>query len=120
MMDIDSVRDRLLFIHGSAFDVIPEYLDDKNTAYFIDPPYTAAGKKAGRRLYSHHELDHDKLFDYFKNAKSNFLFTYDDSEDLRNMARSRGYKFELIPMKNTHHSTMNELIIGKDFKWLQN
>ena len=117
--NIGLIRERLVFVHGSAFEVIPEYIDDKETVFFVDPPYTAAGKKAGRRLYVHHQLDHNNLFDSFKKAKSDFLFTYDDNEELRKMASERNYDFSLIPMKSTHHATMNELIIGRNLKWLK-
>ena len=117
--NIGLIRERLVFVHGSAFEVIPEYIDDKETVFFVDPPYPAAGKKAGRRLYVHHQLDHNNLFDSFKKAKSDFLFTYDDNEELRKMASERNYDFSLIPMKSTHHATMNELIIGRNLKWLK-
>lgn len=119
IMDIGLVRDRIIFKQGSAFDVIAEYVDDKDTAFFVDPPYTAAGKKAGRRLYAHHQLDHDLLFNSFKKSKADFLFTYDDSEELREMATSRKFEIAVIPMKNTHHAKMSELIIGKDLAWLK-
>lgn len=119
IMDIGHVRERIIFQQGSAFEVIAEYVDDKDSAFFIDPPYTAAGKRAGRRLYTHHQLDHHLLFDSFKKSKADFLFTYDDSDELREMATSRKYEIALIPMKNTHHAKMSELIVGKDLAWLK-
>lgn len=119
ILEIGTIREKLSFVHGSAFDVLPDYLDDKNAAIFVDPPYTAAGKKAGRRLYRYHQLDHEQLFQLFTKAKADFLFTYDDSEDLRKLAKKQGFEFALIPMKNTHHATMSELIIAKDLGWLR-
>lgn len=119
ILDIGAIREKLSFIEGDAFEVIGEYLDDMNTVYFVDPPYTAAGKKAGRRLYSHHHLNHDRLFDAFKNAKADFIFTYDDSEELGEMAGERGFQTKLIPMKNTHHAEMSELIVGRNLEWLK-
>lgn len=116
--DIGMVRDKIKFIEGDAFGIIETYLDDPQTVFFVDPPYTAGGKRAGRRLYAHSGLDHDKLFDMFVDAKSDFLFTYDNSDDLRNMAMSRRFETKLVPMKNTHHAEMSELIIGKNLDWL--
>lgn len=118
--EIGEIRERIQFIQGSAFDIIPEYIDNKQNYVFVDPPYTAAGKKAGRRLYRHHELDHKGLFESFKKAKAQFLFTYDDNTELRDLASKYGYKTALIPMKNTHHAKMEELIIGKNLEWLVN
>lgn len=116
--EIGKVRERLTFIHGCAFDIIPKYLGDQRNFIFLDPPYTAAGKKAGRRLYRYHQLDHAQLFNLFKRAKAEFLFTYDDSAELRGLAGQYGFDTALIPMKNTHHARMEELIIGKNLKWL--
>ena len=35
---------------------IQKYAEDENALFFIDPPYTAGGKKAGKRPYHHFEL----------------------------------------------------------------
>ena len=116
---ISEVISKIDFVCDDAFKIIDEYSEDPNTVFFIDPPYTAAGKKAGRRLYVHHELDHNRLFKTFTKVKGDFLFTYDNAEDLRKLARTCGFKSKLIPMKNTHHAEMTELIIGRDLKWLR-
>ncbi len=34
------------------------------------------------------------------------------------MARSHGFQMRLVPMTNTHHARMEELVIGKDLSWL--
>lgn len=44
--------------------------------------------------------------------------TYDNSEEVKLMARTCGFQMRLIPMNNTHHATMEELIIGKDLSWM--
>jgi len=119
IMEIGKIRSRLSFKHCDALEIIEEYLDDSDTVFFIDPPYTAAGKKAGRRLYTHHELNHKHMFQFFKQAKGDFIFTYDDSDELRKLAAEHGYQIKLIPMKNTHHAEMTELIVGRNLKWLK-
>lgn len=86
--------------------------------YFIDPPYTAGGKKAGKRLYKHYELDHERLFCVCESLKGDFLMTYDNSEEVKKMARRHGFQMRLIPMNNTHHATMEELVIGRDLSWM--
>ncbi len=45
------------------------------TVYFIDPPYTAAGKKAGTRLYTRYQVDHEKLFALAASVRGDFLMT---------------------------------------------
>jgi len=44
--------------------------------------------------------------------------TYDNAEEVKSMAREHGFPMRLIPMKNTHHATMEELVIGKDLSWM--
>ena len=63
---------------------IEDHSNLKNSAFFIDPPYTAGtatGKRAGSRLYTHHRLDHEQLFSATQKVKGDFLMTYDDAAD---------------------------------------
>lgn len=85
--------------------------------FFIDPPYTAAGKKAGSRLYRFNELDHTALFDVTAQLTGDFLMTYDNAEGVQALAMERKFDTELVSMKNTHHAKMTELLIGRDLSW---
>lgn len=116
--EIGMIRSRLSFRQEDAFKVIEEYIDDTQAVFFIDPPYTAAGKSAGRRLYVHHSLDHKKLFSTFAKSRGDFVFTYDESPELRFLAGEQGFQCRLVPMKNTHHAEMTELVIGRRLEWL--
>jgi DNA adenine methylase len=81
-------------------------------------PYTAGGKKAGKRRYRYCELDHEKLFELCEDIRGDFLLTDDNAEEVRVLARRHSFQMRLIPMTNTHHATMEELIIGKDLGWM--
>lgn len=120
IVDIQSVKDKIIFKHDSAFEILPGYLGSSRNAVFVDPPYTAAGKRAGARLYRHYQLDHNELFSVFTKSKADFLFTYDDNPEVRELANKSKFSSALIAMKNSHHAKMTELIIGKDLTWLQN
>lgn len=120
IQDIYSIKDTLRFIHGSAFDVIPKHTSSGKNAIFIDPPYTAFGKRAGTRLYRYNQLDHKLLFGLFNKSKADFIFTYDDTTEVRELAKNMKYEASLIAMKNSHHAKMKELLIGKDLTWLRN
>ena len=85
--------------------------DNEAAAFFIDPPYTAAGKRAGRRLYTYNEIDHEDLFERMSRVQGVFMMTYDESSDVIEMARGRGFHLAKVPMKNTHHAVMYELLI---------
>ncbi len=114
--DIDAIRERLTFIHGDAFEVIEGNRQKEDVAFFVDPPYTAGknGKRAGTRLYTHFEIDHEKLFSCLEQVSGDLLITYDNDEYVRNMATRHSFQYREIAMQNTHLEKMTELLIGRD------
>lgn len=110
---IARVRSRLEFHHDNAMRIIPTFLDDVSCAFFVDPPYTAGGKRAGKRLYSHNVVDHEELFRLMSKAAGPVMMTYDDAPEPRWLAERYGFTVSVAPMSNTHHRTLNELIITK-------
>jgi DNA adenine methylase len=117
ILDIESVKEKIRFIQGDGLRFLSENAFRSDAVFFIDPPYTAAGKRAGRRLYSHNELDHEELFRIAETLSGDFLMTYDNAEGVRKLALKRGFDIQAIPMKNTHHAEMTELLIGRNLDW---
>ena len=115
--DIGRVKDRIDFVQGDGLAALRQYAERENAVFFIDPPYTAAGKRAGTRLYTHNAIDHNRLFDLVGGLRGDFLMTYDNSAELRNRAARHGFDYEAVPMKNTHNTRMTELLIGRDLSW---
>src|SRR5579863_4444790 len=62
ILDIALVRDRLTFLEGDGMAILRQHAHQPHALFFIVPPYTAGGKKAGARLYTYFELDHEELF----------------------------------------------------------
>ena len=108
---IGNHAERLDFFQGDGVSLVELCKDNRAVAFFIDPPYTAAGKRAGRRLYTHNEIDHDDLFERMSRVRGVFMMTYDESPDVIEMARRQGFHLAKVPMKNTHHAVMHELLI---------
>ena len=122
IMAIDGIRDRFTFVCGDGIEIMREYARRKRAVFFIDPPYTAGGsngKRAGTRLYSHHELDHERLFGIAERVAGDVLLTYDDAPDVRDLAARHSLEVKCVVMKNTHHTKMTELLIGRSLSWLQ-
>ncbi|HEX8772844.1 MAG TPA: DNA adenine methylase [Pyrinomonadaceae bacterium] len=117
ILDIRAMRERLTFIEGDGLEIIKQQARRDDAVFFIDPPYTAAGKRAGSRLYTHYELDHEELFRLAGTIAGDFLMSYDDADGVRDLARKHGFDFELVAMKNTHHAEMRELLIGPNLDW---
>lgn len=116
ILEIVKLRDRITFIHGDGMEVLRKNIDREEAVFFLDPPYTASGKQAGSRLYSHSNLNHGLLFDIADLLTGDFLMTYDDAEEVRQLASSRNFDLQTIAMKNTHHAKMSELLIGRDLR----
>lgn len=110
---LQAMRDRITFEKADAFEVVRRYADDAKAFFFIDPPYTAGGKKAGSRLYTHNEIDHEGLFALMASVEGSVMLTYDDAPEVRAMAQRHGFRVEPVPMKNTHHEVIRELLILK-------
>ena len=119
ILEIDAIRDHITFIHGDGLKFIKENQRRRDAVFFVDPPYTAPGKRAGRRLYTYFDLDHEELFRLLSKVAGDFLITYDDAESVRQLANQYKFDTELVPMKNTHHAEMMELLIGRNLEWVR-
>lgn len=108
----------ITFINGEGIKVMRENAKRQDAVFFIDPPYTAAGKKAGSRLYTYFDLDHEELFRVTSEVAGDFLMTYDDAEGVRALARKHGFQMRTIAMRNTRHAEMKELLIGRNLDWV--
>lgn len=117
ILDIAQIRERITFIEGDGLEVCRQHAADEASVFFIDPPYTASAKRAGSRLYLHSEIDHEELFRIASTFAGDFLMTYDDADELHDLAARYGFDTELVAMKNTHHAEMTELLIGRDLDW---
>ncbi|NQT73722.1 MAG: DNA adenine methylase [Chloroflexi bacterium] len=118
--NIGKISDKIEFIHGDGIAIIQKFVERPDVVFFIDPPYTAAGKKAGTRLYTYYKIDHEELFSLAETLHGDFLMTYDNAPEVRSMAERHGFDMVEIAMKNTHHANMNELLIGRDLGWVRN
>ena len=105
---------RIDFRQTDGLDLLVELLPSiasANVAVFVDPPYTSGGKEAGRRLYKHNHLDHALLFSVLAGSRVNFLMTYDESPEIKELIAEHSFHAVLVEMKSTHHTRRNELVI---------
>lgn len=115
---IAAMSERVTFIHGDGMKIVAAYATNPTVAFFLDPPYTVAGKRAGSRLYTHAEIDHEQLFKLAANLQGDVLLTYDNTAEVHEMAQRYGFVTHPVAMKNTHHAVMSELLISRNFDWL--
>ncbi len=110
---IVSFKKQIHFNNANGFDVVKEFARETEAVFFVDPPYTIAG----RRLYKHSEVDHELLFRLMSRVSGDFLMTYDDTDEVRDWADAFGFECETILMKNRQNSKKTELLIGRDLEW---
>jgi DNA adenine methylase len=103
------------FIRGDGVDFIRYNAHRATGVFFIDPPYTVAG----RRLYKYSEVDHKELFRVVSGIQGDFLMTYDNAKEIRELANEFNFETALVAMKNTHHEVMKELLVGRRLDWLK-
>lgn len=116
ILNIGKIRERISFIEGDGLEVLHKNACRSDAVFFIDPPYTAGGKNAGSRLYKHYELNHEQLFSVAETLQGDFLMTYDNALEIQAMAERFGFSTKTVTMKNTHHATMNELLVGRELE----
>jgi DNA adenine methylase len=113
ILAIAGIKDRFRFFEGDGIEFIRQNAHRRDVAFFIDPPYTVAG----RRLYTYSDVDHDGLFQLATTIAGDFLMTYDDVGEIRRVAAKYHFDTEPVAMKNTHHAKMTELLIGRNLDW---
>lgn len=119
ILQIHAVKSRISFIHGDGLEVLRENQSSADSVYFIDPPYTAGGKRSGQRLYRYSHIDHEELFRLASTLRGDLLMSYDNASDVKDLATKYNFDTEPVAMKNTHHAKMTELLIGPCLDWLR-
>jgi DNA adenine methylase len=119
ILDIVAIRERTTFVHSDGLTLLRKHAEKPDAVFFIDPPYTASKKRAGSRLYTLPDVNHQQLFKIADALAGDFLMTYDDAEEVRLLAQVHGFDIQPVVMKNTHHAKMNELLIGRNLDWLR-
>ena len=112
---ISRVAHRIDFREGDGMEVLEQLTNGPNsrTVVFVDPPYTAAGKGAGKRLYNHNLVDHQRLFRLLTQTDADFLVTYDQSVEILELIRNHCLQVKRVNMKSTHHTQIWELLITR-------
>ena len=110
---IGHYADRIVFCETDGMQFLETLACDLNedVVVFVDPPYTAGGKRAGSRLYTHSEIDHERLFAILAETGANFLMTYDCAPEIMSLIRLHGFSAVRVLMKSSHHTRLPELII---------
>lgn len=113
LRNIEAHAPQIHFCETDGLDLLEVIAEVPGTVAFIDPPYTAGGKRAGRRLYSHSQIDHRRLFKILAQTPIDFLMTYDRSPEIAELIAEYSFHAVEVVMKNTHHAHISELVITR-------
>ena len=112
---ISEHADRLTFCEGDGAAVLEMTADLEGVRVFVDAPYTAeGGKQAGSRLYAHNAVDHGRIFETLAAAGTDFLMTYDCSDEITELVAEHGFHAVAVEMRNGHNTRVSELVITRD------
>lgn len=117
ILAIHQLKDKIEFIHGDGLEVMQSFMSDESAVLFVDPPYTAPGKMAGSRLYTHWDVDHEEIFRIASYGKADMLLTYDNEPGSKHLAKKYDLQTNEIAMQNTHLAKMKELLISRNLDW---
>ena len=104
---------RIAFYEGDGMQFLDSAAHLAQAAIFVDPPYTAGGKRAGRRLYANHEVDHAAIFERLAECDTDFMMTYDAAPEILALIRRHRFVAVQVTMKNTHHARLPELVVTR-------
>ncbi len=113
LQNIEAHAPQITFCETDGLELLEVVADVPGTVAFIDPPYTAGGKRAGNRLYAHHQIDHRHLFKILAATSMDFLMTYDRSSEIAELIAEYGFHAVEVVMKNAHHARISELLITR-------
>ena len=113
LREIAMLSDRMAFCEADGMKMLESIALIDDAVVFIDPPYTAGGKRAGRRLYSHHEVDHERIFSILADTNADFLMTYDMAPEIVDLVHRHGFTAVRVAMKNSHHARLDELVVTR-------
>ena len=113
LQNIEAHTTQISFCETNGLELLEVVAEVPGAVAFIDPPYTAGGKRAGSRLYTHHQIDHRRLFKILAETSVDFLMTYDRSPEIADLIAEYGFHAVEVVMKNTHHAQISELVITR-------
>jgi DNA adenine methylase len=104
------MRASIAFVAGDGVRVLEDHAGDPGAVVFVDPPYTIGDKRAGSRMYDHHEVDNERLFAIARQFAGPLLMTLPDDPAVDVAAFAAGLGTHKVQMRTTHHSRRFETL----------
>jgi DNA adenine methylase len=109
----NALRDKVTFVNEDGLAVLKIFANDPRAVAFVDPPYVVRGRGAGRRLYTHCDVDCDKLFEIIRTFAGAMVITYHRSLIVERLADEVGLERHTVTVQTGHTRRKRELIMYK-------
>lgn len=109
-------RRRVDVIEKDAIEVLSAYASDNDTAFYLDPPYSAPGGP-GRRLYRHWSLDHERFFEVAAGLRGDVVISHQDHQLTRRLGSEHGFRLATVGIP-TSNGRRGELLMSRRLDWL--
>jgi DNA adenine methylase len=109
----NALHEKITFICGDGLQLLKKFANEPGVVAFVDPPYVVHGRGAGRRLYAHHDVDCDKLFETVRTFVGAMVITYHRSVVVERHADALGLERHTITVQTGHAHPKRELILYK-------
>jgi DNA adenine methylase len=110
---IQKLRGKIDFIEGDGIEVLASFRHSNTAVAFIDPPYFAEGKGAGKRLYRLFDVSAERVFYETNKFSGPAMLTYHRSALIRRLADANGMSCHQVGVRTTHDKLRRELLILK-------
>ena len=109
----NALREKVSFAQRDGLGLLGEFAHDRRVVAFVDPPYVVNGRGAGRRLYTHHDVDCERLFKVIKDFVGAMVITYHRSVVVGRLADEAGIERRTITVQTGHKKKKREFIMFK-------
>lgn len=105
---IHSKREKIHFSNLDAIEFLNHINKLKSVFIYLDPPYFLKGSELYLNFYS--KCDHNHLYEYLRESKSDFILSYDNNDFIKMTYKSfRVYSFDIS--QSTSNKVGKEIVI---------
>jgi len=115
ILEIMKYRDIIIFKQGDGLRFLRDCINQRNSIFFIDPPYSQVGK----RLYRLGDISQEELFETVSGLNGDFLMTCNKTKEVQKFVDKFRFQTKEIQMSGGLNKKKTEVLIGRDLTWIR-
>lgn len=113
------LADRVNVERDDALGRIPQLAKQKDSVFFLDPPYSIGHKGKGKDLYKYWKVNNDHLFQVLANLRRPFLLAHQDHPRVLSLAQRNSLALARLTRNNSRGEPYTELMVAHELWWLK-